>query len=78
MSVEYDPSPLRDYWKNFERHKAALEVQSRKERRERIATAALQALVSNPVAAGSAAYFAHQATSYADALIAALDKEPQP
>lgn len=49
-----------------------------RDRRERIATAALQGMLSDPGASGTATEYAEHATQYADALIAALDKEPQP
>ena len=52
--------------------------QWRRDRRERIATAALQGMLSDPGASGTATEYAEYATQYADALIAALDKEPQP
>lgn len=48
------------------------------DRRDRIATAALQGLVSNPNARGAADEFARRAVTLAYALIAELDKEPQP
>ena len=60
---------------------AALEAdarQWRRDRRERIATAALQGMLSDPGASGTATEYAEYATQYADALIAELDKEPQP
>ena len=50
----------------------------RAERRERIATAALQGMLSHPETQGSAIEFARMSIRYADALIAALDQEPQP
>ena len=53
-------------------------IKLRAERRERIATAALQGMLSDPGASGTATEYAEYATQYADALIAALDKEPQP
>lgn len=57
----------------------AAEVRQRnRDRRERIATAALQGMLSDPGASGTATEYAEYATQYADALIAALDKEPQP
>lgn len=49
-----------------------------RDRRERIATAALQGMLSDPGSSGTATEYAEYATRYADALIAALDKEPQP
>lgn len=48
------------------------------ERRERIATAALQGMLSDPGASGTATEYAELAIQYADALISELDKEPQP
>jgi len=50
------------------------------ERRERLATAALQGILTNPAAGGCGPVeeIAHYAVRYADALIAELDKEPQP
>lgn len=77
MSVEYDHSSLRDYWRNFERHKAALEVQSREERRERIATAILAGLVTNPTIRDSVAAYVQTALALADAMIEELDKRSQ-
>lgn len=57
----------------------AAEVRQRlRDRRERIATAAMQALVTNPAIRGWAHEIAALAVKYADALIAELDKEPQP
>lgn len=57
----------------------AAEVRQRnRDRRERIATAALQGMLSDPGSSGTATEYAEYATQYADALIAALDKEPQP
>ena len=59
---------------------AGLAAQLRAERRERIATAALQGILTNPAAGGCGPVeeIAHYAVRYADALIAELDKEPQP
>lgn len=60
---------------------AALEAdakQWRRDRRERIATAALQGMLSDPGASGTAIEYAEYAAQYADALIAELDKEAQP
>lgn len=50
------------------------------ERRERIATAAMQGILTNPAAGvcWPMQEIARYAVSYADALIAELDKEPQP
>lgn len=57
----------------------AAEVRQRnRDRRERIATAAMQALVTNPSVRGWGYEIAALAVNYADALIAELDKEPQP
>ena len=78
MSVEYDPNSLKDYWRNFERHKAALVKQSRAERRERIATAVLAGLVAVPTIRDSVAAYVQTAIALTDALIAELDKETQP
>lgn len=50
----------------------------RADRRERIATAALQGLMSNPSTCASLEECIVAATVYADALIAKLDEEPQP
>lgn len=52
--------------------------QWRRDRRERIATAALQGMLSDPGASGTATEYAEYATQYADALIAELDKEAKP
>ena len=62
-----------------ERMRIALAEQLRAERRERIATAALQGILTNPAAGGCGPVeeIAHYAVRYADALIAELDKEPQ-
>jgi len=49
----------------------------RAERRERIATAAMQGLVTNPAIRGWEHEIAALAVKYADALVAELDKEPQ-
>lgn len=60
---------------------AALEAdakQWRRDRRERIATAALQGLLSHPETQGTAIDFARLSIRYADALIDELAKEPQP
>ena len=54
--------------------------QRRQDRRERIATAAMQGILTNPAAGvcWPMQEIARYAVSYADALIAELDKEPQP
>lgn len=52
--------------------------QQNRDRRERIATAALQAILSDPERRGSPKDFAGYALQYADALIAELDKEVKP
>jgi hypothetical protein len=52
--------------------------QWRRNRRERIATAAMQALVTNPTIRRWEREIAALAIEYADALIDELDKEPQP
>ena len=50
-----------------------------RDRRERIATAALAGMLANPsTPAPSTAHHATWAVAYADALIAELDKEVQP
>ena len=49
-----------------------------KERRERIATAALQGILSCPDTDGGPRASAKYAVAYADSLIAELDKEPKP
>lgn len=49
-----------------------------RERRERIATAALQGILLDPERRGSPKDFAKYALQYADALIAELDKEVKP
>lgn len=48
------------------------------DRRERIATAALQGLLSNPSTSSSPWEIVVAATAYADALINKLGEEPQP
>ena len=50
----------------------------RSDRRERIATAALQGLLSNSSTNSSSWEIVVAATVYADSLIAKLDEEPQP
>lgn len=72
---------------NYERHTRAQEQivanqaeaarHWRAERRERIATAAMQGLVTNPAIRGWEHEIAALAVKYADALVAELDKEPQ-
>jgi hypothetical protein len=64
---------------------AALEAdarQWRRDRRERIATAAMQAMLASagngPTNEWSYYVFATRAVAYADALIEELEKEPQP
>lgn len=60
---------------------AALEAdarQWRRDRRERIATAVFQALLSKPEVVASPHEIAACAASYADVLIVLLDKETQP
>ena len=57
----------------------AAEVRQRnRDRRERIATAALIGILSDPGFQMGPARIANDAIAYADALIAELDKEPQP
>ncbi len=57
----------------------AAEVRQRnRDRRERIATAAMQALVTNPTIRKWEREIAALAVEYADALIDELAKEPQP
>jgi alkanesulfonate monooxygenase SsuD/methylene tetrahydromethanopterin reductase-like flavin-dependent oxidoreductase (luciferase family) len=73
---------------NYERHMraqeqiAANQVEAarhwRAERRERIATAVFQGMLSNPEVVGSPHEIAACAARYADILIAQLDKESQP
>lgn len=54
----------------------AVEVRQRnRDRRERIATAALQGLLSNPRREGSILEASRVSVEYTDALIAELDKE---
>lgn len=50
----------------------------RRDRRERIATAALQGILSDPERRGSPKDFAKYALQYADALIEKLDEEVKP
>lgn len=57
---------------------ADLRAANLRDRRERIATAAMQALVTNPAIRGWDHEIATLAVKYADALIAELDREPQP
>ena len=57
---------------------ADLRAANLRDRRERIATAALQGMLSDPGASGTAIEYAEYAAQYADALIAELDKEAQP
>lgn len=60
---------------------AAAEADARQwkaDRRERIATAALNGLMANAVVAHTPDVFAHAAVVMADALIAELDKEDKP
>ena len=61
-----------------ERWGIELAKQLRAERRERIATAALQGLLSNHRREGSISEAAEISVKYADALIAELDRESQP
>lgn len=73
--INHDPYLYRDAMH------AALEAdvkQWRRDRRERIATAALQGMLANEEIIGGPTDFAKWSVRYADALIAALDKEPQP
>lgn len=50
----------------------------RRDRRERIATAALAGILSDHTASDNAEHIAWVAVQYADALIAELDKEVKP
>lgn len=57
-------------------HWAVREIERlRADRRERIATAALQGLLAYPETQGTVIDFAKMSVRYADALIAELDKE---
>ncbi len=61
--------------KTFEEHAADFEVAAQKVRRERIATAVLSGLLANSERSGFVELYATDALLYADALIAALDRE---
>lgn len=62
----------RDPWLAGTEH---YERQWKADRRERIATAALQGLLAYPETQGTVIDFAQMSVRYADALIAELDKE---
>lgn len=57
---------------------ADLRAANLRDRRERIATAVMQGLLSNHRREGSISEAAEISIKYADALIAELDREPQP
>lgn len=79
--VTYRAQVSPDEMKIFQARKAAQD-QAAKDRRERIATAALQGLCANPAITENTehamAHVTQASVRYADALIAELDKEAQP
>ena len=73
------PRAEAEHWAAREINKLRAENEKlRSDRRERIATAALQGLLSNPATSVSPWEVVVAATVYADSLIAKLDEEPQP
>ena len=73
------PRAEAEHWAAREINKLRAENEKlRSDRRERIATAALQGLLSNSSTNSSSWEVVVAATVYADSLIAKLDEEPQP